>query len=89
VASGTVQGILKFFIYVRTLRFCYKYVMIRTVVDVRTLSNHVNLCLDFFLFSLFDFILFTIVVYGNNNFPDESEKLTVRHFCHSVLRFKV
>jgi hypothetical protein len=37
-------------------------------VDVDTLSNYVNLCLDFLLLSFFSisYYLFIIVVYGNN-----------------------
>jgi hypothetical protein len=35
-------------------------------MDVDTLPNHINMCLDFLSLSFFDFILFIIVVYGNN-----------------------
>jgi hypothetical protein len=36
-------------------------------MDVGTLPNYVNLCLDFLLLSLFHFILFIIVVRDNNS----------------------
>jgi antitoxin component of RelBE/YafQ-DinJ toxin-antitoxin module len=57
-------GILGFSISIRTVRFCYKYVIeySHIPVDVSILVNHVNLCFNFLLLS----ILFIIVVHGNN-----------------------
>jgi hypothetical protein len=50
--------------YVVTINHILKYSC--TPVNVSTLSNHVNLCFNFFLLSLFDFILFIIIVHDNN-----------------------
>lgn len=46
-------------------------------MDLGTLPNHVNSCLDSFLISLFDYILFTIIVHGNNKAFRTIDDLTI------------
>jgi hypothetical protein len=76
VCTFVVQEALLFPKYARIIRV-YKHVMLHvtlnhilkyscTSVNIGKLSNHVNLCRDFFLLSLFNFKLFIIIVYDNN-----------------------